>query len=144
MSKSKFLSIIIIASAVTSLAACVFKSDSSHISQVSQRKLDSGKEVRVGYMQPVAAWECKKAGAQQKYSWAKKTIEGSFGMSSPFRKLENKAINYANTKRLNTNYIALYVPRETQIGNYSTAYHTDATADFYNCKQPPKVKDSLF
>ena len=112
--------------------------------QIKPAKLANGKTVMVGYTNTKPEWGCKQVNRLSTV-WGYDKLKSLTSFSvSPYSYLQKRAIDYANEKHINANYMKLYIPSQTEIMGIKTHYGARATATYYLCKKPPAKNNWMF
>lgn len=129
----------------TMLTACAIEStrNSTSIKQIREVKLADGSVTRVGFTPIAAEWNCTQL-YKKSNMIAENTLKSAVSWGGPMRVLEQEAIKYANEAHLKTNYIFLYSPNETRINGFNLSAFKEASATYYQCKQPPALTNKIF
>jgi len=143
---SKLIKCFFILVAISFLAGCVASfsesANTAKIKRVAEVKLASGKTAKVGWKQPQASWQCEQMG-EQSYSPRELSMEGQFHFSGTYGLFQSKAVDYANEKKIDANYIWLFIPTQHSLGDIDLNLHSKATATYYRCKHTPALNDRM-
>ena len=145
MSKS-MVQLSLVALGAVLVASCSMKGLEQKVAsmEIQHKTLASGKPVVLDFnVSPTVAWGCRSVGQQQSYNWQLLRTQGSFELAGPTGLLTQKAMDYANTHRLHTNYINLTIPQEftsTQTTGRLSIHSIEnpgalAKVSFYHCKK---------
>jgi hypothetical protein len=146
---NKLIVAILASTSAIVLSGCMLDSthDSTTIKKISEEKLANGRVARIGFVTPQHNWDCKQLDKKSEMLAFDK-MKGMLKFGGAYQVLQEQAIEYANQKKLKTNYIFLYMPSQTSIGTTNISFNLDSmsesSATFYDCKNPPSINNNFF
>jgi hypothetical protein len=131
---------------VAILSGCAsFASTTICNNKIVEKKLASGKLVRMGFKAPPIDCDCHEI-ALYTYGWNKHVFETKMSslFADEYDTAHNKAIDYANQNNINANYVFTKIPVEVKVGGVNVTAASRAYVHYYHCKKPPELSNSIF